>query len=200
MKANMFRYGGMLLLGLFSPRSFPQEIAYADLEQVTDTYTIYSLLLTNPTTAGLDTNERYLIAPTTVPGDPQILCVVPPKGREAEFKEVLADYDKRKNTPFPLKPLFQITKPYVILTDDEVKAFTTERLVGSKNKPRDERFGGVTHLFRLGNVYFNPKRTLAMVQLSTWCGSLCGKWDWRVFEKVDGKWEERRWVRCGVVS
>lgn len=200
MNTNMFRFGFVLLLAGVTPPSYAQEIAYADLGQVTDTYAIYSLLLTNPTTAGLDTNERYLIAPTTVPGDPGILCVEPPKGREAEFKEVLADYDKRKNTPFPLKPLLHITERYVILTEEDVKAFSNERLVGSKNKPSDERFRGVTHLFRLGDVYFNPQRTLALVQLSTWCGSLCGRWDWRVFEKVDGKWEERHWVRCGAVS
>jgi hypothetical protein len=89
----------LLVAGITLP-SYAQDTAYADLGRVTDIYAIYSLLLTNPTTAGLDTNERYLIAPTTVPGDPGVLCVEPPKGREAEFKEVLADYDKRRTHRF----------------------------------------------------------------------------------------------------
>ncbi len=202
MKITMFRFAYVLLLiGVMAP-SFPQDASSADSEREKDTYAIYSLLLTNPRTShGVDNNERYLIAATTVPGVPPIPCIRPPKDREGDFAEVLADYDRRKATQQPLKAMFSIPKPYVLLTEEEVKAFIEERLIPRPSqKPRDERFRGVIDLFRLTDVFFNPRRTLALTQNSTWCGGLCGLWEWKVFEKVDGKWEERQWLTCSTIS
>jgi hypothetical protein len=126
--------------------------------------------------------------------------VQPPKEREADFAEVLADYDRRKGTQQPLKPQFSIPKPYVLLTEDEVKAFIENAPPRRTQKPPDERFRGVTDLFRLSDVYFNPRLTLALTAISTYCGSLCGLKEWKVFEKVDGKWEPRQWIVCGTIS
>jgi hypothetical protein len=199
---RMLRRAYVLLLLGAMPQGHPQEISYADFDRVKDAYAIYSTLLTNPRTShGADDNERYLIAPTTVPGYPQIPCVQPPKEREADFAEVLSDYNRRKATQLPLKPMFSVPKPYLILTDDEVKAFIEERGMPRRGqKPPDERFRGVTDLFRLTDVYFNPRRTLALTAISTFCGGLCGLIEWKVFEKVDGKWEPRQWVVCGTIS
>ena len=66
----------------------------------------------------------------------------PPQEREAEFRDVLADLERRKNTPRQLKPLFSIPKPYMLLTDDEVRAFSEERM--RPFAQQDERFGGVS--------------------------------------------------------
>jgi hypothetical protein len=46
-------------------------------------------------------------------------------------------------------------------------------------------------------VYFNSAHTLALTAISTWCGSLCALYQWKVLEKVgtDG-WVERQWVGC----
>jgi len=87
--------------------------------------------------------------------------------------------------------MFSIPKPYVLLTEDEVNAFMEERLIPRPNqKPRDERFRGVTDLFRLSDAYFHPRRTLALTQIQ-WCGGLCALMEWIVFEKRDtGKWEQ----------
>lgn len=149
--------------------AFAQQTTSADSERDKDVYAIYSLLLTNPETShGRDDNERYLIAPTTAAGVPPIPCVAAPKERQADFREVLADYDHRKGTQRALKPLISISKPYLLLTEDEVKGFIAERMpVRASNKPTDERFHGDIDLFRLTDVYFNPARTLALVQIST---------------------------------
>jgi hypothetical protein len=65
----------------------------------------------------------------------------------------------------------------------------------------DERFRGVTDLFTLSDVYFNPARTLALTAISTWCGGLCALYQWNVFEKVGpDRWEERGWVRCITIA
>jgi len=197
----MFRFACVILLGAVA-LGLPQEINYADFERVKDIYAIYSLLLTNPKTShGSDDNERYLIAPTTVPGNPRIPCVRPAKEREGDFAEVLADYNRRNATQWQLKPMFSIPKPYLLITEGEVKAFIEERVWPKPGRaPADDRFRGVTDLFRLSDVYFNTRRTLALTAISTFCGGLCGLTEWKVFEKVDGKWEPRQWVMCGTIS
>jgi hypothetical protein len=33
------------------------------------------------------------------------------------------------------------------------------------------------------------------------CGGLCGKFQWKVFEKTaEGRWEQRAWVACMTVA
>ena len=173
-----------------------------DPDREKDVYALYSLMLTNPRTShGPDNNPRYLIAATTAPGTPSEPCVRPPKDREADFREVLEDFESRKATPRQLKRELSIPKPYVLLTPGEVKAFVDERALGNPTGRSDERFGGVTDLITLTDVYFNPRRTLALTAISTWCGGLCAYYQWKVFEKLEsGKWEERNWATCMTMA
>jgi hypothetical protein len=171
--------------------------------QHADVYAIYSQMLTNPQTShGSDNNERYLIAETTSQGYPKEPCVQPPKEREAEWREVLADFERRKDIPRQLERALSISKPYELLNADEVKEFIAARSmprIGSQEP--DERFRGVTDLFRLSDVYFNRRRTLALTYISTWCGGVCGLMLWKVYEKSDaGEWKERPWVTCTTMS
>jgi hypothetical protein len=70
-----------------------------------DVYLIYSRMLANPRTShGPDNNERYLIADRTAPPHPAEPCIVPPKERQKEFREVLSDYLHRKGEPRELPP------------------------------------------------------------------------------------------------
>lgn len=153
--------------GLQAPANSP------DSEREKDVYLIYSLMLTNPRTShGPDNNERYLIAATTAPGRPPEPCVIPPKEREADFRDVLADYEHWKGKPRELKPAFSIRKPYLLLNADGVKTFMKERWPTPEPKLPDARFRGVTDIFTLSDVYFNQRQTLALTAISTWCGSL----------------------------
>jgi hypothetical protein len=98
------------------------------LERERDVYKIYSLLMTNPPTShGADDHPRYLIDTTTRLRSDQP-CVRPPKEREVEFAEVLADLEIRKSTPRTLKRQLSIRKPYELLTAEQVAAFQSERL------------------------------------------------------------------------
>jgi hypothetical protein len=174
-----------------------------DAERDKDVYLIYSLMLTNPQTShGPDNNARYLIAATTGPGVPKDPCVRPPKERETEFREVLADFEHRKAAPRQLRRDLSIQKPYLLLSADEVKAFTDAR--DSFHAPPqvpDERFRDVADVFTLTDVYFNPHRTLALTAIGRWCGNLCGLWQWKVFEKLDtGRWQELDWTACATMA
>lgn len=198
----MFRFAVLLMFcsaaapGLQGPANSP------DSEREKDVYLIYSLMLTNPRTShGPDNNERYLIAATTAPGRPPEPCVIPLKEREADFREVLADYEHRKGKPRELKPAFAIRKPYLLLNADGVKAFMKERWPTPEPKLPDARFRGVTDILTLSDVYFNQRQTLALTAISTWCGSLCALSQWKVFEKLDtGRWEEQPWVGCVTIA
>jgi hypothetical protein len=128
---------------------------------------------------------------------------VPPKEYQADFREVLADYELRKGKARELKPSFSIQKPYSLLPADEVIAFMfmKEHRPTPEPKSPDARFRGVTDLFTLSDVYFNQRHTLALTGIATWCGNLCGSYQWKVFEKLDtGKWEERSWVVCMTIA
>ena len=197
----MFRFA-FLLLVCSTAAGFQGQAGSPDSEREKDVYAIYSLMLTNPRTShGPDNNERYLIAAATAAGRPQEPCVLPPKGREADFREVLADYERRKAKPRELKPAFSIRKPYLLLSAGEVGTFMKERWPTPESKAPDERFRGVTDVFTLSDVYFNPRQTLALTAISSWCGSLCALYQWKVFEKLDtGKWEERAWVGCLTIA
>lgn len=171
-------------------------------ESEKDVYLIYSLLLTNPKTShGPDNNPRYFIEATTVPGRPPEPCVRPPKDREPAFREVLADFERRKGTPRELKPLFSIPKSYFLLTKEEAKALMNDRRLSPDPRVPDPRFRGVTDLFTLSDVYFNQSHTLALTGMGTWCGSLCGSYNWKVFERVGtDKWEELPWISCMTIA
>ena len=195
----MFRLVCSVLITCTIAPAFQQ----TESESEKDVYAIYSLMLTNPQTShGPDHNPWYLIAPATVPGTPQVPCVTPPEERAPEFREVLVDFEHRKATQQQLKPAFSIPKPYFLLSADEVKAFIEDRASG-KTQPgnTDERFRGVADLFTLTGVYFNPRRTLALTAISSWCGSLCALYQWKVLEKTDtGLWQERNWGACATIA
>ncbi len=102
--------------------AIPQAADSSKSEQEEDTYAIYSLVLAHPETShGPDDNERYLVAETTASVFSQEPCVQPPKEREAEFQEVMADYQQRKSIPRKLEPAFSIGKPYSLLDASAVR-------------------------------------------------------------------------------
>ena len=196
------RFAVLLCFCVVAAPGFQESQGSTDSGRNSDIYVIYSLMLTNAQTShGSNNNERYLIANRTAPAHPPDPCVNPPKEREDDFREVLADYELRKGNARDLKPWFSIPKPYLLLTAEEVKAFRTDRSLTPEPRVRDERFRGATDLFTLSDVYFNKRHTLALTAISTWCGSLCALYQWKVFEKVGAdKWEERQWVGCITVA
>ena len=117
----MFRLAYLLLMIAPVAYGFQQETSAVDPEREKEVYAIYSLMLTYPKTShGGDSSERYLIRATTVPGTPRMPCVRPPKEREADFGEVLADFNQRSDTARQLERKFSLQKPYVLLNADQV--------------------------------------------------------------------------------
>jgi hypothetical protein len=191
----MFRLASLLLVICTTGLAFQQN---TDVDK--DVYAIYSLMLTNPQTSHGPDNKQYLIAATTAPGVPKEPCIRPPKEREADrsadFREVLADFHQREATQRQLSRALSIQKPYVLLNGDEVREFQEARSLKPPGNVAD-RFQGVTDLFTLSDVYFNQHRTLALTAISSWCGSLCARYEWKVFERIaGGAWEDTHWNAC----
>lgn len=168
-----------------------------------DIYAIYSKMMTNPSTShGPDNNPIYLIDEMTQPGYPVVPCVRVPPEFEAAYAEILDEYNRRKDQHVKLERAFSIEKPYALLNPAQVGKFidmNTIRRIPDPNS--DARFRIATDLFRLGDVYFNKRRSLALTYISTFCGSACGLGNWKVFQKTPGgTWEERPWVTCGGIA
>jgi hypothetical protein len=164
----------------------------ADAGRRQDVYAVYSQIMSNPPTSFRnDTNTTYTIEAMTmgktpkpasqpppgelaeylarVFGDP---CVVPPTQYESRWNEVLAEYNAGAPS-VPLERSLSITKPYYFLPP-------------GVSTPVE----GVRDIFRLTNVYFNKDRTLALAGVGTSCGSLCGIFQWLIFEKShEGLWK-----------
>ena len=160
-------------------------------------------MMTNPKTSyGYDHNEIYLIGDTTVPGTPATPCVRVPPQHADSFAEIMADYIRRRENPATLERAFNITKPYELLSAEEVREFIAQHSLRPKPYPNPKPlFQKATDLFRLTDVYFNRNRTLALTAISTWCNNLCGTSNWKIFEKTNsGNWEERPWITCSAIA
>ena len=120
-------------------------------------------------------------------GTPPEPCVDPPSDRRSRFAEVLADFAARRNEHTKLVRELKIAKPYLYVDGSAARSSGVWR--------------EATDLFSVGNVYFDRQHTIALTYLASVCGSLCGKFAWRVFERdEDGHWESRDWVHCITVA
>ena len=200
----MLRSWRLLILACVAANAFQQPLnSSPEAERRADVYAIYSLMMTNPKTShGADDNQIYLINATTGPGFSGQPCVRAPRAYESRFAEVLAEYDRRKDGRATLERAFKITKSYHLLNGDDVKEFIEMRSLRPTPYPNPrELFQKATDLFTLSDIYFNRNRTLALTAISSWCGTLCGMKQWKVFEKTkDGQWEERNWPTCTIRS
>jgi hypothetical protein len=157
--------------------------------------------MTNPPTAGSWDNSRYLISATTRVQD-ETPCVRPPRACKAEFAAVLADFKRRSGKARVLKRDLSLSKPYELLKAEQVEAFKKER-GWPKPEAREPNplFTGVMEVFTLSDVYFSNNGRPALTAISSWCGGLCGLFQWRVLKKVStGEWKEQPWVYCYTIS
>ena len=201
----------ILLLGLLSASAlvllFQQDTPpAADPAQDNDVRAIYSWLINHST--GQD--QLYLIAPETYQTDyPRKGCLHVPPYHAADFRQIRADFERNKNT-FRVAPgtvlyftthtvptFFSTTKPYVILDPSVAKEIMLHSARLSDSPIVRERYPGAEHLLIFSDVFFNRKRTVALVNIGSWCGGLCGVSRWIAFEKgKDGVWQMRPWARC----
>ena len=177
-----------------------------------DTYAVYSALMSSNSANRDAANPTYAIEATTfvpvvtlAPGFSLEGCVIPPPNYATSWAEILAEVKAGNIAPGILDPALKLSKPYMLLSANEVADFRSA-FRGSLGLPArgNPKFGGAADLFRLSVVYFNKNRRLALMYNTSTCGMLCGEARWAVFEKLpllDGEsvWIRRpEWVRCVV--
>ena len=167
----------------------------ADPGRDNDVRAIYSWLVTQ--------SADYLIAPETYQTDdyPNERCLLIPKKHLADFREIRADFDRRKNTTRKVPTSLETPKPYVILDPNVAKEIIWKSPGLSDSPIVRERYPGAEHILLFSDVFFNRKRNVALVQIDRWCGGVCGVSQWIAFEKEkDGVWQMRPWARCVAVA
>ena len=110
-------------------------------------------------------------------------CGEPPQGYESKWEEVRADLDRRGNAPAAVNRGLKVPGSLALVKPDEVSAFSAAQ---SRLSPQ-----GRVSVLKLGNVYFNRDRTLAVTSISSTCGTLCGHSERRVYQReLNGPWYE----------
>jgi hypothetical protein len=181
-------------------------------DRADDSYAIYSQLLKSGPIEWRDASRRqWLIEETTnaIPfdvscypaseGSPMAMnphdAVKAPEDRQAEWNEVLADYDQHCHDEIQLdRESFRTELPVRLLNDEDKHAFMKDPL----RPPAEFADGAGLHQFT--EVFFNANHTLALVEEGMWCGSLCGNWTWVALERREGRWTVLPWVHTFVVS
>lgn len=211
-RRNFCSFLGMSLTFPVLP-SFPRNLAAAQEES----YRIYSLLmpaLAQPKKAFLicDTTAAPEYPPIAVKTPPASLAsmthpmyIVVPENREAQFQEIVAEYERLKTVRIPLESKFQLPKPYELLDERQQREYEDLEPphVGDPAHPWHEnrsvarRYKDKGPLLQLSNVFFDSSNTLAAVYAVTLLNFRLRSW--YVFESRNGLWSKLPW-RIGAFS
>lgn len=177
------------------------------LRDAEDRYAVYSAILSHPPLSHPDQNAKSAIAETTIPVKDgtttlQAVCTEIPHMRSESWAQLQRDFAQHNDRPVLLKRAFSLTKPYVLLSAQQVTEFEGRRttLIVPTDPP-----GAVAaspnieaaDLFRFSRVFFDDPHQVAMVYVSVWCGMLCGLWGWHILEKTSTHhWREIPNANC----
>jgi len=187
----------MLLLLLSGSISHGFQQASADTNastSVEDVYAVYSALLKDPlegsVTVGRDT--VLLLQPQTAPvrlRPPSEVCFVRTPANAQEWMELLSALSAYQYKPEVLEEQKFSGGPQVKVLDDAGVAALQQQFIQDFERRMNQYSPTYPRLFQLSRVFFNQKRTLALVEVSMRCGPLCGEGRWRVLQKTNGQWE-----------
>lgn len=189
-------------------------------DRVADSYEIYSQLLPgNQIEWGNAPRSQWLVEDTTKAEPPDSPCasggmmnphkaIQAPQARQAEFAEVLADFDAHCHDRYQLEASKLHVELPVRLLDKEARERYVSGVSGymppqnniMKAPPTPDEFKGAVGMHSFTGVYFNRAHSLAMAEIGMYCGSLCGNWSWVVLERTNGHWQILPWVHMSVIS
>lgn len=183
-------------------------------DRVADSYDIYSQLLPgNQIEWGNVPRSFWLMEDTTKAQPSDSSCatggmnphqaILAPEERQAEFAEVLADFDAHCHDRYLLDASkFHLKLPVRLLDEEGRKRYVSHvmNFMPPRNNimqapPTPDEFKGAAGMHSFTAVYFNHAHTLAMTEIGMYCGGLCGNWRWVVLEHKNGQWHILPWVR-----
>ena len=218
---------GVVLLASASPQekvSQPQlaPVQPMPADRAYEAYAIYSQLLPgNQIEWGNEPRSFWLMEEATTAQPLNVSCIAadgmlmnphrsvkPPVDRQADFSEVLADYDAHCHDRYLLDASqFRLALPVHLLDDAGQRRY--EQGVMHYMPPSNDimrapatpdEFKGAAGMHRFTAVFFNPAHTLALTEIGMYCGSLCGNWRWVALEKKNGTWSILPWMSTYTIS
>jgi hypothetical protein len=188
-------------------------------DRIADSYAIYSQLLPgNQIEWGDVPRTQWLVEDTTTAVPPDKPCmsgemnphqaITPPHERQADFAEVLADYDSHCHDRYQLdRSKLRLKLPVRLLDEDARKRYVSgvSGYMPPSNDimrapPTPDQFKGAAGMHSFTAVYFNRAHTLAMTEIGMYCGSLCGMSSWVILEKKNDEWQILPWVHALTIS
>jgi hypothetical protein len=189
-------------------------------DRVADSYVIYSQLLAgNQIEWGNAPRSLWLVEDTTTAEPPDSSCasdgmmnpheaIQAPPARQAEFAEVLADFDAHCHDRYQLETSKLRVQLPVRSLDEEARKRYVNRVSGFRPPqnnimqapPTPDEFKGAAGMHSFTAVYFNRAHSLALTKIGMYCGGLCGNWSWVVLERTKGQWQILPWVHMMMMS
>jgi hypothetical protein len=132
-----------------------------------------------------------------------------PQERQAEFAEVLADFDAHCHDRYLLEASKLRVKLPVRLLDEEGRKRYVSHVSGyippqnssiMQAPPTPEEFKGAAGMHSFTTVFFNHAHTLAITEIGMYCGGTCGNWTWVVLERTNGQWHVLPWEHWRMMS
>lgn len=185
-------------------------------DRVADSYVIYSQLLPGDEIEwGNAQRSFWLIEDITKAEPPDTPCaavgmmnphsaIQAPEPRQADFAEVLADFDTHCHEQYLIDASeFHLKLPVRVL-DEEAKKRFVSHVAGymppqnniMQAPPTPDEFKGAAGMHSFTAVYFNRMHTLAMTRIGMYCGGFCGNWRWVVLERKGGSGKLCRGSEC----
>lgn len=218
-----------MALGVAFGQQQPPQPRYADAQsmpadRVEDSYRIYSQLLPGDQIEWGDAQRsQWLMEDVTKAVTLDSPCasggmmagsmnphhsIKAPEARQAEFAEVLADFDAHCHDRYKLEAAKFGLKLPVQMLDEEARGRYVQGVMHYMPPANDimrapatpDEFKGAAGMHSFTAVYFNSAHTMAMTEIGMYCGGLCGMWRWVVLEKKNGQWKVLPWVYGYTIS
>jgi hypothetical protein len=151
---------------------------------VSEAYEVYSAIFESVFTEP----EQLVILNETFPHK----CGATPNKGAINVAGAAADYLAVNEHTFRLKRNFQVSKPYALISIDELKSLTSAGPWG-KFFAMYPKSGGYINLSAVG---FNQSKTTAVVAYDLVRGLNSGNGEFRTLQKVDGKWVRETVGHC----
>jgi len=125
----------------------------------------------------------------------KVSCLKPEKEWQELLEPAIADYQKVNSKSWLLQRHLEISKPYEIVSQDEITAILRESPgLGEEWRIFDKRYRGSSGWIELSAVGFNADKSVALVYISHECGNLCAGGEFHVLQKQHDKWKPIKWV------
>jgi hypothetical protein len=190
------------LIGVAGIPAQQQPVNTPELYRDADAYEIYSLLLPNEWSwdaARLVIRETTTLDSTL--GTPD-RCIQLQGEEKKKIQAAFEDFVRVNKSTWILTPLLKIAKPYDIVSVSELKTFSPGVSHVNEEDVWEQHHPGAAGYFEFSAVGFNGDRTLALVSISHYCGTLCAGGSFHLMEKKDGKWRAKlnSGTECGWIS